>query len=49
MNPSFNFVFFLTGKAGAMIDLTVKTLDSRNHAFSVPDDVSIVCLFLMLV
>jgi len=24
-----------------MIDLTVKTLDSRNHAFSVPDDVSI--------
>lgn len=24
-----------------MIELTVKTLDSRNHNFSVPDDVSI--------
>lgn len=24
-----------------MIELTVKTLDSKNHAFSVPDDVSI--------
>jgi hypothetical protein len=23
-----------------MIELTVKTLDSQNHAFSVPDDVS---------
>lgn len=24
-----------------MIELTVKTLDSKNHSFSVPDDVSI--------
>ena len=29
-----------------LIDVTVKTLDSQNHRYSVPDDVSIVFFLL---
>lgn len=38
------YLFFLTELN--MIELTVKTLDSHNHGFSVPDDVSLFWIFL---